>query len=110
MASKKPTLERGVGVRESSPCRRPHAAICYNHPREARHMYLRPTPRKPPSKLRWVWVALSAAYLSVGLLFFAREKGIAPALVSATPTPSETLEQRLEKGDQAFAAGNMSSA
>jgi len=73
-------------------------------------MYLRPAPRKPPNKLRWVWVTLIAAYLSVGLLYYGREKGIAPALVSATPTPSETLEQRLAKGDKAFAAGNMSGA
>src|SRR5438067_3198939 len=73
-------------------------------------MYLHPTPRKPPNKLRWVWIALIAAYASVGLLYFGREKGIATALISATPTPSETLEQRLAKGDQAFAAGNMSGA
>ena len=70
-------------------------------------MYLRTTPQKPKNKLLGVWLALIAAYLAVGSVYFARETGITPALVSATPTPDETLEQRLTRGDKAFQAGNM---
>src|SRR6266567_8004814 len=70
-------------------------------------MYLRTTPQKPKNKLLGVWIALIAAYLAVGSVYFGRETGITPALVRATATPDETLEQRLTRGDKAFQAGNM---